>query len=122
MQIAALLQKPKQKLIYLASPYSAFTEGREKAEQLVSQKAAELMLQGFNVFCPIAHSHAIEEYMSERQTGDFWLEQDFAVLKHCDELLVYKMPGWEDSYGVWKEIHFAGEHGIPVKYIDYAYN
>jgi hypothetical protein len=108
------------KLVYLASPYSRFPGGREQAFKLVCQKAAQLMEQGVSVFCPIAHSHPIEvEGMSKIQDGDFWLKQDFAVLDKCDELWVYKMPGWDTSYGVEKEIERAQWEGIPIKYITY---
>lgn len=113
--------KSMAKLIYLASPYSAYKDGKEAAFQEVCAKAAELMLQGHKVFCPIAHSHPIEWWgMGENQTGDFWLEQDFAVLQHCDEMWVYQMPGWENSYGIEQEISFAQDYGIPILYIKYA--
>jgi hypothetical protein len=106
-------------LIYLASPYSKFPGGRQQAYYLACKKAGELMLKGNNVFCPIAHSHPIEEYMGEIQKGDWWLKQDFEILKHCDELWVYQMPGWASSYGVAQEIKFAKWESIPVKYIPY---
>lgn len=120
-----LYNKPKSSLIYLASPYSAYEHGRMAAAQDVSRKAAELMQQGYHIFCPIAHSHYIEHTAlvykdwDERGSGPFWLEQDFAVLQHCAELWVYMMPGWDTSYGVGKEIEFANKNNIKVKYIEY---
>ncbi len=107
------------KLIYLASPYSKYPGGREEAYQLACKKAAELMLEGNLVFCPIAHSHAIEVQMDKVQEGDWWLKQDFAVLDCCDELWVYKMPGWQDSYGINQEINRAKWEGITIKYLEY---
>jgi hypothetical protein len=108
------------KLIYLASPYSKYPKGRVAAFEEICEKAAHLMLEGHNVFCPIAHSHPIEDLgMVDRGTHDFWLKQDFAVLERCDELFVYKMPSWEESYGVTKEIEFAQKNNIPVTYLDY---
>ena len=77
------------------------------------------MEQGNLVFCPIAHSHPIETIgLPERKSGDWWLKQDFAVLEKCSKLLVYKMDGWEQSYGIAKEIEFAQQAGIPVEYIE----
>lgn len=107
-------------LVYLASPYSAPTKNkRTRRFNQVCKKAAELMSQGNMVFCPIAHSHPIETIgMPEMQTGDWWLQQDFAVLKHCEKLVVYKMPGWDKSYGVGKEIEFAEANNIPVEYLE----
>lgn len=109
-------------MIYLASPYTAPTaKERERRFITVCKKAAELMQSGEEVFCPIAHSHPIEKYgMSERQSGDWWLKQDFAVLEHCKKLVVYMMPGWDKSYGIKREIDFAELMGIPVEYVEYG--
>ncbi len=108
-------------LIYLASPYSRYYKGREEAYIEVCKKAAALMHNGYNVFCPIAHSHPIEKFGMDRlQDGEFWLKQDFSVLAHCDELWIYKMPGWHDSYGINKEIQFANNNDIPIKFLDYV--
>lgn len=116
-------------MIYLASPYTivgmdniseqAKRNRRTRRFKQVCRKAAELMLAGEEVFCPIAHSHPIEvNGMNEVKNGDFWLKQDFAVLAHAKELRVFKMPGWETSDGIRREIEFANAHNIPVVYID----
>lgn len=108
-------------LVYLASPYSKFPGGREQAYLLVCKKAWELMNEGYNVFCPIAHSHAIEITGGNGvvKDGDWWLKQDFAVLRECRSLFVYKMPGWDESYGVGKEIELAKWEGIPIRYLEF---
>jgi len=105
---------------YLASPYSAKTPQQRKARfKEVCRKAAELMLKGELIFCPIAHSHPIEvEGMDEVKDGEFWLKQDFAVLQHAKKLLVYKMDGWDKSHGIAAEIKFAQELNIPVEYLE----
>jgi len=46
---------------------------------------------------------------------------DLRYLSHCDGLLVYKMPGWEDSVGVQQEIAFAKDKGMPVVYFEYIH-
>ena len=108
------------KLYYLASPYSKYPYGKKEAFKTICKKAAQLMEEGHNIFCPIAHSHPIEELgMTKVQNGDFWLKQDFAILDCCDELWVYKMPGWEDSYGISKEIERANWEGIPIKFLEW---
>lgn len=107
-------------LVYLASPYSKFPYGREEAFKQVCKKAAKLMEEGLSIFCPIAHSHPIEkEGMNDTKDGDWWLRQDLAVLKHCDKLLVYKMPGWDTSYGVNEEVNFAKKNNIKVEFLEY---
>lgn len=112
--------KSKPKLIYLASPYShRYSYIRTRRFEDVCVKAAELMSQGYLVFCPIAHSHPIEKIgMTGRMPGDWWLKQDFAVLKGCDELFVYRIKGWDKSYGVAMEIKFAKANNMPITYID----
>lgn len=109
------------KLIYLASPYSKYPYGREAAYLEACKEAARCMQSGVAVFCPIAHSHSIEKEGLDGNImdGDWWLIQDFAVLKKCDELWVYQMPGWKDSYGVRKEIEFALKNNIPIKWVEY---
>lgn len=106
--------------IYLATPYShPDKEIREKRYIHACQIAGKLMRQGEKVFCPIAHSHPIETVgMSERQSADFWLDQDFAILKHAEMLMVCMMPGWAESHGVNEEINFAHTNKIPVCYIE----
>lgn len=87
--------------------------------------AATLMSMGYNVFSPISHSHPISMCMGEEQktNPDFWLKQDFAILKHCDELclVVIGEDGErliEESYGCQREIEFAKEHGIKITKIE----
>ena len=114
--------------IYLASPYSVkYPLSQHQAQMLrmkryekVCKMAAELMKNGENVFCPIAHSHPIETIgmPGELHGQDFWLKQDFAVLRHAKELVVFQMDGWEQSSGVKAEIDFAKEHDIPIRYIE----
>jgi hypothetical protein len=109
-------------LIYLASPYSVGGAGKNLRTRRFKQacrKAAELMQQGYVVFCPIAHSHPIEVHgMPVVEGHDFWLKQDFGVLEKCSKLVVYKMKGWDKSFGIGREIEFAKEHGIPIEYLD----
>lgn len=120
-------------MIYLASPYSVGKEGGYGAEdtgfasknmrtrryKAACRKAAALMDKGLTIFSPIAHSHSIElEGMSEVRSGNFWLDQDLAILKKCDELYVLCLPDWERSRGIAREIAFAQDHGIPVSYLE----
>jgi hypothetical protein len=71
------------------------------------------------VFCPIAHSHPIAEQMPVGLAvdGDFWKRQDAPYIYACDELIVYMLPGWEQSKGIATEIGIAKDRGIPIRYI-----
>ena len=109
----------KNKLIYLATPYSKYPYGRERAYELACMAAGDYMKAGYNVFCPIAHSHSIEQYFDVREGFDFWMQQDLAILAHCDELFVLMLEGYEESRGVNAEIEFAEKNNIPIRFIHY---
>lgn len=110
------------KKIYLATPYSKYKGGKQEAFRLACLKAMELMEQGADVFSPIAHSHSIEEVCGVVKDGDWWLGQDYAWLESCDLLAVYKIPGWEESYGVKCEIDFADDLGLPIVFLEFEDN
>ena len=110
---------------YLASPYTnpdnpADLDACKERHAAACSAAAKLMQEGHAVFSPIAHSHAIADHMDEalRSSYKFWLEQDFALLTYACKLVVLKLPGWERSFGVKKEIEYAERLCIPVTYMD----
>lgn len=105
-------------LIYLASPYShPLPEVKERRFEEACKAAARYMDRGFQVFCPIAHSHPIEKIgMDAVRNEAFWLHQDFAILRHCDRLVVLCLDGWTESRGIEREREFATVHGIPIDY------
>ena len=112
---------------YLASPYTVknpislcqANTVKERRYKRVIKMAAELMEQGHLIFCPIAHSHSIETIGMKGKSydGEFWLPQDFAILQHAKELLVFMMDGWKESDGVQAEIDFAKSLNIPIRYL-----
>jgi hypothetical protein len=100
-------------LWYLGSPYSKYPGGLEEAFRLVCIKASKLMLEGYAIFCPIAHSHPIET----PSTHDFWLGQDVAFLAVSEGMFVYQMPGWEESFGLNWEIQYMEGLGKEIRYL-----
>ena len=110
------------RLTYLASPYTHADPAVREARYVAACKvAAELMLAGKVIFCPIAHSHPISEHMPEgcAVDPDLWKKQDEPYVGVCDELIVLRLRGWEKSGGVAHEIKEATARGIPVIYMDY---
>jgi nucleoside 2-deoxyribosyltransferase len=109
------------KTIYLACPYT-----HESPEIMVYRYAevtrvtAELMMDGYNVFSPITHSHPIADWMPhEFQTdADFWLDRDLKFLDVCDELWVLCLGGWKESRGVAREILSATKQGKNIIYLE----
>lgn len=100
---------------YLASPYTHEDPRIMKwRRDEVCRIAARMTCHGYTVFCPIAHSHALEEF-GVPSSWDFWKRIDTDIIKRCDKLIVADtIPGWRESVGVLEEIEIAKEHGIPV--------
>jgi len=48
----------------------------------------------------------------------FWQRHDLAFLAFCDEMVVLKLPGWEESIGVRAEIAAARTLGKPVTFLE----
>lgn len=114
-------------LTYLASPYTpppeledleARARAREERYEAACRAAAKLMLEGRVVFCPIAHSHAIERHFPTVAAGPFWERQDAPYLVACTDMVVLKLPGWERSAGVRHEVEVAQFRGIPITYME----
>jgi len=116
----SLKSEQRKKLLYLASPYShPDTSVVNMRYEKVCAEAAQMMKEGAIVFSPIAHTHPIAMFggISDR-TWEFWKEQDFALLKQCDELVVLRLAGYSGSKGVQAEINFAQKLGKPISYRD----
>ena len=104
------------KKIYLASPYSHPDKSvRENRFRAACKAASLLMVQGYLVFSPIAHSHTIAQYLDNHLDLDFWLEIDLSFLDSwADEMWILCIPGWWESKGIRREIEHAKKHGIHV--------
>lgn len=90
----------------------------------VSKATAKLMEKtGWNIFSPITHSHIIPKWIPTRlDTHTFWLGLDFDWIETCDELWVFMQPGWDQSYGVEKEMILAKGLGMKVRYVNMWYD
>ena len=110
----------QQRLVYLASPYTASDPAVRQARfESVCRAAAQLIRQGLTVFSPISHSHAICQH-GVPLDWQFWQQHDMAFLSVCDEVMVLKLDGWELSVGVQAEIAAAKALGKPVSFLDPA--
>lgn len=114
----------KELLWYLASPYTNYDEDEEVRRKIhdarfrqVSADAADLMRLGFVIFSPIAHTHPIAEY-GHIEHGDhtIWLPADKVIHARCDGIIIDMIPGWQDSYGVDKELKWAMDEDKPIMY------
>lgn len=103
--------------IYLATPYSKYKAGLDEAFKMASRHAGQFIGLKFPVFCPIAHSHPISLYggLAAKDHG-IWMPLDFAFCDAAFALVVVTEDGWEESYGVQKEIEFFTELKKPIHY------
>ena len=121
------------KRVYLATVFSWKTKpGKGRNTSLIAKfmewlryrrvtKITAKLLEVFpnyNFFSPITSSYPIAKFISPaKDTHDLWLKVDFDWIDVCDELWVYMQPGWEDSYGVQREIRYATQQGKKIRYI-----
>lgn len=108
------------KIVYLASPYThPDPKVREENFRKVSVLAADMNSKGIVALSPITYGHTLLEFKEMPHDWAFWENFCISFLQHCDEIAVYKMPGWEKSKGVAEELKYAEENGINITYIEY---
>lgn len=89
-------------MIYIASPYyHKDLKVMNKRADEVAKYAAHLLTHGRTCYSPIAHGHAIQEYLPDDLRGDhkFWLAHDFPFLIKCEEYHLLALDGWDTSRG-----------------------
>lgn len=91
-------------MIFISSPYSN-TDDKIVNERfdLTCELVALLLRKGNFVLSPIVHGHNLLKY---DLPGDweFWENYCVDMIKSCDEVWVYDLPGWDESNGVKGEI------------------
>lgn len=113
----------KNKLYYLASPYTKYGKGIEAAFEDICKIAAKFIADGICVYSPIAHIHpiAVKGGLDPLDNG-IWLPFNVPFMRQCDGgLIVAKMDGWDASFGVGLEIRWFRENrGLEPIYHDQA--
>lgn len=105
-------------MIYLASPYThELREVEEQRYSLACRAAGYLIRQGLPIFSPICHSHPIALRTDLPTDHKFWMDLDYAFLRHCTDLYVLRLSGWDRSKGVAWEMTAAEGLGIPMRMI-----
>lgn len=104
---------------YLATPYSKYADGIEAAFVEAAKQTALLIRAGVRVYSPICHTHpaAIHGGIDPLDHG-IWLPADEPFVRAARGLLVCKLTGWKDSYGVSVEIRAFRKAGKPVIYME----
>lgn len=106
---------------YISNPYNGTDQQKELRARIAAEVSGKLLKRGIHAWSPIVHNHAMM-----KDYGDFTLEErrtlildfDFSLLLAAKGMIVLKIAGWEESYGVKKEIELCIEKSIPIKYLD----
>ena len=110
----------KNKLIYLATPYTSEDPSvAEERFRKVSQVAAKLINRGEFILSPISMCHPIAIEGGLPGDWEFWDAYDRTIIACCYKLYVLMLDGWEESTGVQAEIKIAKEFGLEIEYLDY---
>lgn len=110
---------PIDNFYYLATPYTKYPGGIEIAFQHACHVAAGLLKDGYKAYSPIAHTHPIAIYGGmDPLDHKIWLPFDEAMMRSCNAIIVAKMSGWADSYGVKHEIETFTKAGKPLFYLE----
>lgn len=113
-----MIELDKSRLYYLATPYSKYKDGIEAAFAAAAELAARLLRNGVCVYSPIAHTHPIAVHGKlDPFDHSIWMPFDEHLMRVCDGLLVAKMAGWDQSYGVDFEIKWFMAAAKPVLYL-----
>jgi hypothetical protein len=104
---------------YLATVYSKYHLGIVHAHAEACRQAALLVRAGIPVYSPIAHTHSIAiEGDIDPFDHNIWLEADRTFMEAAKGLIVCKMQGWEESYGIGVEIESFERQGKPVYWME----
>lgn len=116
MEIDSLAKYP---LVYVASPYSKYPEGIEAAFREVSRVTGKLLQAGVKGYSPIAHTHPIALYAEiDPYDYDVWLPFDGAMMAASAAMVVVKMTGWDNSFGINHERDVFNAANKPIFELD----
>lgn len=116
----------RTEIIYLAGPYSnnaPISSGSSTAEKrlarfnAVTEVAKQLIEAEHIVYSPLTMTHPIDLRMANDPGSDYWVAFDEAIMQHCSAIYILKLPGWDQSSGVRREIEFFKEQGIQPVYL-----
>jgi len=107
------------KLIYLATPFTKYQAGLQKAFEDAAKLCGRLIRNGIRVYSPIAHGYPVAMYgeLNPLDTSLFLpLNEDMA--KPSQALAIGELEGWQDSEGIDDEIEIFEREQKPIYLID----
>jgi Domain of unknown function (DUF1937) len=105
---------------YLATPYSKYPHGIERAFIDACELCGQLLKHGgLKLYSPIAHTHCIALYGKiDPLDLSIWIPFDETIMSRCDYLIVAHMTSWTGSKGIAAEVEFFKKHENPVYDLD----
>jgi len=105
--------------LYLGSPYSKYPAGLDAAFEEICRVAGEFARAGIPAYSPIAHTHPITKAAAiDPYDHSIWLPFDKPMMEAARALVIVKMAGWVDSYGLTQERLFFEAECKPVHFFD----
>jgi hypothetical protein len=107
------------KYFYLSNPYNGTDEQKVERAQFAANACGRLIKDRVFTLSPIVHNHAMMKTYNDfslEERRSIILDFDFSLLAASKGMIVLKIEGWEESYGVTKEIEFCEKKNIPVYY------
>ena len=109
-------------ITYLAAPYSkGDADVRLARFHAITNVGAKLIENKEIVFSPITMTHPIDLVLAEEDEtlgSEYWVAFDESFMLACARIKVLRLPGWEESSGVNREIEFFKQRGVEPEYID----
>lgn len=106
---------------YISNPYNGTVEQRETRVQIAAQVCGLLLKKGLHAWSLIVHNHAMMKTFNQftlEERRSLILDFDFSLLKASSGMIVLKIDGWKESYGVRAEIGLCKKLSIPIFYLD----
>ena len=104
-------------LYYLAIPYKGNEEQQEYRRALSLKVATEFLRQGIHVFAPVNYVNQFFERLdplSFEKRRDVIITYCLAFVRGAKGLILITAEGWQDSWGVQKELQCCLENQIPI--------
>lgn len=96
---------PGHTLAYLATPFTLYRHGHERAARDAAILAARLLSAGLLVYSPIAYCFSLARaYKLNPLDLNLWLPIEERMCAACDVLIVAHLNGWDESAGIAREV------------------
>jgi hypothetical protein len=104
---------------YMGSPYSKYAAGLGQAHIDVCKEVARYIQAGVPVYSPIAHTHPVAIYGGvDPLDHSIWLPADRPMMDAAHGLIVLKMEGWGESFGLKYEVRVFTDAKKPIIYAE----